>query len=131
MKIKLIRSYKKLNKLQVLVTVFVYAIVNATAEQLAKYKAVLADNFREDEDGQALWFSTRCVGQTGTLIITSANKVVADTSKFDEAASLAQQYGGNLGTELAKHAANMLLGAQVAPANVQSTDTADKADLNK
>lgn len=130
MDIKLIRSYKKLNKNNVLITVFVYA-VNAAKEALAKYKEVMKDNFREDEGGVALWFSTRCVGQTGKLVITSTGKVVADTSKFDQAASLAEQYGGNLGEALAKQAADILMGGG-SSSNVHSTDTADeKADLNK
>ena len=117
MKIKLNRSYKKLNKNSELTTVFVYA-VSGTEEQLASFKEAMGDNFRESEEGQALWFSTRCVGNDGSLIITSAGKVVPDMSKFDQAASLASQYGGNLGLELARIAAAQLMGLQPAAATV-------------
>jgi len=106
MKIKLNRSYKKLNKNSELTTVFVYA-VSGTEEQLASFKEAMGDNFRESEEGQALWFS-----------ITSAGKVVPDMSKFDQAASLASQYGGNLGLELARIAAAQLMGLQPAAATV-------------
>jgi len=105
MKIKLIRSYKSKNGN----TVFVYA-VTGTPAQIEAYKAAQGDNFREDDKGNALWFTTRCVGQTGTLIITEKGKVVPDMSAFEQAASLAKQYGGNLGAELAKAAASQLLG---------------------
>lgn len=106
MKIKLIRSYKSKNGN----TVFVYS-VTGTPAQIEAYKAAQGDNFREDEKtGQALWFTTRCVGNNGSLIITEKGKVVPDMSAFEQAASLAKQYGGNLGTELAKAAAHQLLG---------------------
>lgn len=123
MKIKLNRSYKKLNKNSELTTVFVYA-VSGTEEQLASFKEAMGDNFRESEDGQPLWFSTRCVGNDGSLIITSAGKVVPDMSKFDQAASLASQYGGNLGLELARIAAAQLMGLQ--PVVVTAPVTVEK-----
>lgn len=103
---KLIRSYrsKKGN------VTFVYS-VSASAENLAKFAAAQGDNHRTDEvTGTPLWFTTRCIGQVGTLLITSNNKVVPDMSQFDQADSLAKQYGGNLGQELAKAAAASLTG---------------------
>ena len=57
-----------------------------------------------------MWFTTRCVGENGTLIITTNGKIVPDMSKFDQAASLASQYGGNFGEELAKLTAQSILG---------------------
>lgn len=107
MKIKLLRSYtsKKGNK------TFVYA-VTGSKEQLAAYKEAQGENYREAEDGTPLWFTVRCVGERGTLIITTNGKVVPDMSAFDQAASIAAQYGGNFGQELARMAAASLLGAQ-------------------
>lgn len=107
MKINLTRSYRSKNGN----TVFVYA-VSGTNEQLKQFAAAQGDNHRVDEaTGTPLWFTTRCVGQTGMLIITSNNKVVPDMSQYDQADSLAKQYGGNLGQELAKAAAEKLIGA--------------------
>ena len=105
MKIKAVRSYTspKGNK------VFVYS-VSGSPEQLAKFKAAQGEFYREDEAGNPLWFTTRSVGNSGELIITTNGKVVPDMSAFDTAASLAKQYGGNLGQELAKHAVSQLLG---------------------
>lgn len=105
MKIKLIRSYKSKNGN----TVFVYS-VTGTPAQIEAYKTAQGDNFREDDKGAALWFTTRCVGNAGTLIITEKGKVVPDMSAFEQAASLAKQYGGNFGQELAKMAAAQLVG---------------------
>lgn len=111
LKVSLMRSYKsgKGN------TVFVYG-VTGSKDALEKFAIAQGDFHRVDEKtGQTLWFTTRCIGQTGELIITSNNKVVADMSAFDQAASLAKQYGGNLGEQLAKAAAEALLGHKSAP----------------
>lgn len=105
MKIKLMRSYKSKKGN----TVFVYG-VSGSPEQLEAFKKAQGENHREDESGTPLWFTTRCVGQTGTLIITTNGKVVPDMSAFDQAASIAAQYGGNFGEALAKQAAAALLG---------------------
>lgn len=116
MNIKLKRSYKSKQGN----TVFVYAVAGTT-EQLADFAEAQGDNHRVDETtGEPLWFTTRCVGNTGTLLITSNGKVVPDMSAFDQAASLAAQYGGNLGQSLADSAAAMLLGKQTAGTAVPS-----------
>ena len=107
MKATLVRSYKSSKGN----TVFVYA-VKGTAEQLEAFAKAQGDFARvDDKTGEHLWFTTRCIGNSGTLIITSNGKVVPDMSAFDQAASLAKQYGGNLGDQLAKAAAEQLLGA--------------------
>ena len=126
LKINLVRSYKKAEGKGGARTVFVYEVAGSP-EAIAAYKKAQGDNFRESEAGAPLWFSTRCVGQNGSLITTQSGKIVADTSKFDEAASLSAQYGGNLGTEIAKHAAAQLMG------NVNSSPVAvtETANLNK
>lgn len=108
MNIKLQRSYTspKGNK------VFVYT-VHGTESELAAYKAAQgADNYREDTTtGDPLFFTVRCAGNQADLIVTTNGKVVPDMSKFDQAASLAAQYGGNLGQALAERAAADLLGS--------------------
>jgi hypothetical protein len=88
MNIRLLRTYrsKKGN------VTFVYG-VSGTEKDLASFKEIQGEYYREDDNGQTLWFTTRCVGQSGTLIITTNNKIVPDMSKFDQAASLAKQFG--------------------------------------
>lgn len=105
MKVSLTRNYRspKGN------TVFVYT-VSGTEKQIESYKAAQGDNYRESEDGKALWFTTRCIGNTGVLVITEKGKVVPDMSAFEQAASLAKQYGGNFGAELARASVAQLLG---------------------
>lgn len=107
MNVKQIRSYRNPNGNMV----FVYS-VSCNEKQLAEYKSAQGEYYRETEDKTPLWFTSRSIGNTGKLIITSKNKVIADMSEFDQAASLASQYGGNLGQELAKHAAAKLMGGQ-------------------
>lgn len=125
MKIKLLRSYTSKNGNKV----FVYAVTGNKAD-LEKYKTAQGEQYREAEDGTPLWFTVRCVGDSGKLIITTNNRVVPDMSAYDQAASLAAQYGGNLGSELAKLAAKQLLGGKSADEPVAepaaSTDGIDK-----
>lgn len=97
-------------------TVFVYA-VEGPAAAIGKFKEAQGDYYREAsaddqrmKPGTPIWFTSRCIGDSGSLIITGKGKVIANMSSFEKAASLAQQFGGNLGAELAKHAANTLLG---------------------
>lgn len=118
MKVELSRSYRS----QKGNTVFVYTVKGTTA-QLDAYKAAQGDNYRETEDGVSLWFTTRCIGNTGTLIITEKGKIVPDMSAFEQAASLAKQFGGNFGQELAKQAVANILGVNT------SSDAADASNL--
>lgn len=107
MKVKLIRSYKSKNGN----TVFVYA-VSGDQKSLEAFKAAQGDNHREDEHGTPLWFTTRCIGDTGSLVITSKGKIVPDMSAYEQAASLSAQFGGNFGQELARAAVAKLIGNQ-------------------
>lgn len=109
MKIKFLRNYPKNGKVQ-----FVYTVEGSAAE-LEAYKKAQGEWYREGavgtpEAGKALWFTQKYVGDTGKLVVTKENKIYADTSEFAKAESLAKQYGGNLGQELAKIAAGKLLG---------------------
>ena len=106
MNVTLQRSYRSKNGN----VTFVYE-VNGSKADLAKYEEIQGDFHRKDEvSGKALWFTTRCIGKTGKLIITTNDKIVPDMSEFDQAASLSAQYGGNFGAELAKASAQTLAG---------------------
>lgn len=129
MNVKLARSYRSKNGN----VTFVYAVSGSVAD-LAAYAAIQGEFARTDDKGTPLWFTTRCIGPTGKLIITTNNKVVPDMSQFDQAASLAEQYGGNFGEQLAKSAASMLLGgghtaSEPAPTAVPITPVAESTDL--
>ena len=115
----MIRSYRSKSKG---LPTFVYT-VTGTAEQLAAYKEAQGTYYREDEENKApLWFTTRCIGPQGKILITTNGNIVADMSEFDQAASLAAQYGGNLGTELARTSAQRLMGGRGAMANNDAPD---------
>lgn len=106
MKVTLQRSYMSKNGNRT----FTYAVTGSNAEMEA-YKEAQGEYYTEDRKTQeVLWFTTKCIGKTGTLLITDKGNIVPDMSEFDEAASLAQQYGGNLGEMLAREAAQRLLG---------------------
>lgn len=122
MKAKFIRSYRSKNGN----TVFVYGVAG-TKDQIDAFKEIQGDQLRESDEGVPLWFTTRFIGNTGTLVVTSNNKIVPDMSAYEKANSLAEQFGGNLGQELAKQAAAELLGTPAAvvntvPANAGSID---------
>lgn len=107
MKISLARSYRSKNGN----AVFVYS-VSASEKDLKAFKKAQGDFYREDDNGTPLWFTTRCVGNQGKLIITTNGNIVPDMSAFDQAASLASQYGGNFGQALAQMSASAVLGIQ-------------------
>jgi hypothetical protein len=102
--VKLVRSYRSKNGN----VTFVYEVIGSK-EMIAKYEELQGEFFRKSEEGVALWFTTRCIGNTGKLIITTNDKIVPDMSAFDQAESLAKQYGGNFGAEVAKAAAQRLV----------------------
>jgi hypothetical protein len=96
---------------------FVYAVTGEKAELAAYAKAqgvnhrvVGKDDPRGLAEGTVLFFTTRYVGETGKLVITSNGNVVADMSDFRKADSLSKQFGGNLGEAIAAQAALSLLG---------------------
>lgn len=67
----------------------------------------------DDVTGDTLWFTTRFAGDRATVVVTDKGKIYADMTEFHKQASLAKQFGGNLGQELAKVAASKLTGAPV------------------
>ena len=126
MRIKFIRSYKSRNGN----ATFVYGVTGNNVD-LEAFKTAQGEFFREDEHGTPLWFTTRFVGKVGSLIITTNGNIVPDMSAFDQAASIAAQYGGNLGAELAKTAAMQLLGFSVDTEDAPVASTAPKAEEAK
>lgn len=120
MKIKLQRSYRSKNGN----AVFVYT-VNGNSSDLEAYRTAQGEYYKEDDNGNPLWFTTRCVGQSGTLIITTNGNIVPDMSAFDQAASLAAQYGGNFGQTLAESLAKSIVG------NTPSVEAKPSAKVDK
>jgi hypothetical protein len=123
MNVSLQRSYRSKNGNPT----FVYK-VTGNASDLEAYKDAQGEFHRTDDDGHPLWFTTRCIGPSGKLIITTNGNIVPDMSAFDQAASIAAQYGGNFGQELARMSAAAILGNVVpqadasAPAASSSTE---------
>jgi len=117
MNVSLKRSYKSKNGN----TVFVYT-VSANAKDAEALKVAQGDFHREDEDGTPLWFTTRCIGNRGKLVITTKGKVVPDMSAFEQAASLAKQFGGNFGQELARASVAQILGNAPSDADEPTSD---------
>ena len=114
LKVKFQRSYRNEKG----TVVFVYQ-VSGSNEALVSYKSAQASFYREDEvTGQPLWFTVRCIGKAGSLIITSKGKVVPDMSEFDQAKSLVEQYGGNFGETLANSLMSNILGNGSAPKQI-------------
>lgn len=107
MKITFLRNYRKAETGNM---VYVYG-VSGTPEQLEAFKEAQGDNYKVDEEtGAVLWFSTRYIGDAGQLSISRNGKVFADTSEFDKANSLCEQYKGTaLGDQLARVMAEKLL----------------------
>lgn len=99
LKVKSIRTYRSKNGNPT----FVYG-VQGNKEGLEAFKKAQGSYYREDEEGTPLWFTTRFIGDTGNLIVTTNGNVVPDMSEFDKQASLVAQYGGNFGSMLAEKA---------------------------
>jgi hypothetical protein len=88
---------------------FRYA-VTGTAEELAAYKTAQGMNYREDDiTGEPLFFTVRYAGKSVNLITTKSGNVIADLSELKASASIAKQFGGNLGQSIADAAAAQFL----------------------
>jgi len=88
---------------------FRYA-VTGTAEELTAYKTTQGVNYREDDvTGEPLFFTVRYAGKSVNLITTKSGNVIADLSELKASASIAKQFGGNLGQSIADAAAAQFL----------------------
>lgn len=125
MNVSLQRSYRSKNGNPT----FVYKVTGNAAD-LESFKDAQGEFYREDDQGHPLWFTTRCIGPNGKLIITTNGNIVPDMSAFDQAASIAAQYGGNFGQELARMSAAAILGANApqADASAPATPSASSSD---
>lgn len=96
---------------------FRYA-VTGKPEALAIFEDVQDIHHRVDEaTGEYLWFTTRYCGDTATLIVNSdTGKIYPDMSEFRKQASLAKQFGGNLGDQIAQSAVSKLFRKTEQPA---------------
>ena len=119
------RSYRKAGKTPGAPSrlTFVY-LVSGTAEQLSQYRDVQGAFLREDEKGQALFFTTRYAGETATIVLNHAgDDYYVDNTAMDKQASLVEQYGGNLGQAIAMQIAAQAAGiAQPVPPAPQPAD---------
>jgi hypothetical protein len=105
MKVKCARTYRSKSGNPT----FVYTVAG-TKDELENFKKAQGTYHREDEEGNALWFTTRYIGEEGSLIITSNGNIVPDMSAYDKQASLVEQYGGNFGDVIAKQGLDKLKG---------------------
>lgn len=126
MKAQFMRNYRKQETGTI---VYVYA-VSGSAKDLEAYAASQGDKHTIDEEsGTPLFFSTRFIGDNAKLNISRNGKVFADTSEFDKAASLCEQYKGTaLGEQLARIMAEKLLGGNSSTTStpVVKTDTPEQ-----
>ena len=125
MNAKKVRNYRSKNTGK---AVFVYE-VTGTAPEMEAFKTAQGEYYREDDkSGKALWFSVNFIGENGKLIITSTGKITADMSKFDEAQSIVEQYGGNFGNVLAQSIVAGLTGSAPQPAPAPVAETPQQVD---
>lgn len=114
MKVKYLRSYRNAKG----TLVFVYTVAG-NEKALAQFAEAQGEFHVEDEEtGMPLWFTTRFIGKSGELIITSKGKVVADMSEFDQVRSLVEQNGGNFGDVLAGKLIDQLVGGNPPPQQI-------------
>ena len=104
------RIYKKSATGKVM---FVYH-VSGDQHALDQFETIQGEHYRTD-NGTPVWFTSRYVGESCKLLITTAGKIVADTSEFDKAKSLAEQFGGNFGQAIADAQAAKLVQPSAAP----------------
>lgn len=132
MKGKFVRNYtsQKGNK------TFVFEVSGSESE-IEAYEEAQGDYLRSTEEGVPLWFTTRFPGKSVELIITTKGNIIADMSEYDQAASMAEQYGGNFGKELATLSAKKILNisdsddapvSTSAPAAKEEVDSKDEPE---
>ena len=96
--------------------------VTGKPDALSAYEDAQGDNYRVDDEGNVLWFTTRFAGDTGTLVVNGdTGRIYADMSEFRKQASLAKQFGGNLGDQIAAAAVGKLFGKAIEPNQAANT----------
>lgn len=127
MKAKYHSKYNTVDKNSNGIVMFRY-IVSGTEEQLAAYKKAQGDYYRENEEGQPMFFTPRFISDNLNLLISSKGKVFADTAELDKLNSLVNQYPGALGNALAQIGANKILGQTQSAGAVAVTAPVDKTE---
>ena len=119
MKIQFKNNYTKNGK-----DMFVYS-VHGTDTELEQYNDSKGEYLvTDDETGSPLFFSSNYVGEQGSLIFTSKGNAIVDMAEFKKAHSLAKQFGGSLGMEIASVMTAKLLGSS---APIKSTVKVEEA----
>lgn len=128
---KFVGQYRKNSTL-----VFRYAL-SGKDEGIEAYKALKGDNYRQTEDGDALYFTTRFAGNTCKIVVNAeTEKIYVDDSAMAQASSLASQFAGTpLGDAMAQQlAASLLKGVMGVRTQVSEQPTPQRdgkgADLN-
>ena len=98
MKAVLTNTYTKLGADKQLTTQFVYAITSASETELALYKAIKKEYYREDDNGRPLyWTNNPLAGQTIELQFSYNNtKVYLKNDAQRQLESVAQYYGASM-----------------------------------
>lgn len=111
---------------------FLYAITKATPEMLAKFKEIKGEHYAEDAEGRPLFHTSYSTDDQIELIITKNGKIMEDRSEQERLRVKVEQFGGDLGAEMAKLAAAQLFGVST-PASVphHEFEPEEKEDLNK
>lgn len=87
---------------------FIYT-VECTPEEKEALEDAKGDNYKEDANGKPLFYTINYVGEEIDIIITTNGNVIAKNSEFEKMNSLAKQFGGNLGEQIAAKAAESLM----------------------
>ena len=68
MRAQLINKYNKVSQAGNVVRMYVYKVVAGTADEVADFQATQGDNYREDEDGSPLYFTTTFEGNVVDIV---------------------------------------------------------------
>ena len=132
MKAQFSNVYTKRSPKGNVIDVFVYH-VSGTDEELNNYKDAQGANYREEEStGKPLFFMTQFVGEEANVLITSNGRIVADTSAFKKAKSLANQYDFMKDHIAAAMVASLGIGSgsvRTAPVQQQATSSTSQTSV--
>ena len=91
MKAKFSSNYKKSDNNGGYRNVFVYT-VNGSQQEIAEYQETQGVNYRENDNGQPLFFSNTFAGTGINLIKTQSGRFTVDTSAFAQAEGMLSNF---------------------------------------
>ena len=91
MKAKFSSNYKKADNNGGYRNVFVYT-VNGSQQEIAEYQETQGVNYRENDNGQPLFFSNTFAGNGINLIKTQSGRFTVDTSAFAQAEGMLSNF---------------------------------------